>query len=269
MKKYFDIYESALLFLIAGTFFMEQLDGTILVTALPDIAKTFQVLPVQLDVGVSAYLMTLAILVPASGWVADRWGPRRIFMCAIMIFIVASMLCGASESLWQFVVARMLQGAGGAMMVPVGRLIVLRETAKKDLVRAIAYLTWPALTAPVLGPPVGGLITTYASWRWIFFVNAPIGFAALLLAVKIVPRGKAVATERFDSIGFMLTGIASAGLLYGFELIGRSGVDPLANVGLLVGSAICAGFAIRRALRIEAPLFSISPFYTRTFMLAI
>jgi MFS family permease len=184
-------------------------------------------------------------------------------MCAIIIFIVASMLCGAIESLWQFVVARTLQGVGGAMMVPVSRLIVLRETEKKDLVRAIAYLTWPALTAPVLGPPVGGLITTYASWRWIFFINAPIGLTELLLAWRIVPRGKVVASERFDSIGFMLTGIASVGFLCGFELIGRTGVDPLANVGLLVGSAIFAGFAIRRALRIEAPLLSISPFNTR------
>jgi MFS family permease len=165
--------------LVATAFFMENLDGTIITTAVPAMARDFGVAPVDLNLGVSAYLLTLGILIPISGWVADRFGARRIFSLAVVIFTLASLLCGFTSSLWSFIALRVLQGAGGAMMVPVGRLVVLRTTPKERLIGAIAILTWPALVAPILGPALGGFITTYASWRWIFYLNLPIGVLAL------------------------------------------------------------------------------------------
>ena len=146
--------------LVAGAFFMENLDGTVIATALPQMAQTFGVSPVDLNVGMTAYMLTLAVFIPVSGWVADRLGARTVFASAIGLFTLASILCGMSSGLREFTAARVLQGIGGALMVPVGRLVVLRTTEKKDLVRSIAYITWPGLAAPVIGPPVGGFITT-------------------------------------------------------------------------------------------------------------
>src|SRR5713226_642922 len=168
--------------LVAGAFFMENLDGTVIATALPQMALSFRMSPVDLNMGITAYLLTLAVFIPVSGWVADRLGARTVFASAIGVFTFASVLCGFSNSLWQFTAARILQGMGGAMMVPVGRLVVLRITEKKDLLRSMSYITWPGLVAPVLGPPVGGFITTYSSWRWIFYLNVPLGVVALALA---------------------------------------------------------------------------------------
>src|SRR5215471_21539787 len=168
--------------LVAGAFFMENLDGTVIATALPQMAQTFGVSPVDLNVGMTSYMLTLAVFIPVSGWVADRLGARTVFSSAIGLFTFASVLCGFSNSLWQFTASRILQGIGGAMMVPVGRLVVFRITEKKDLLRSIAYITWPGLVAPILGPPVGGFITTYASWHWIFFLNVPLGIVGIALA---------------------------------------------------------------------------------------
>ena len=186
---------------MAGAFFMENLDGTVIATALPPMAQSFGTTPPALAVGMTAYLLTLAVFIPASGWAADRFGARRVFMAAIALFTVASTLCGLSQERWEFVAARVLQGGGGALMVPVGRLVVLRDTAKPDLMRAIATLTWPALVAPVLGPPVGGFIAAYASWRWIFFLNLPLGAIALLAARRLI-RGMGEQEARpFVSLG--------------------------------------------------------------------
>src|SRR6202789_2916283 len=169
--------------LIAGAFFMENLDGTIIATALPQMARSFRVSAVSLNIGMTAYLLTLAVFIPISGWVADRFGSRSVFAAAIATFTIASLLCGASHTLTQFTLMRILQGIGGAMMVPVGRLIVLRTTPKDKLTEVIAYISWPGLTALVVGPPLGGFITTYDSWHWIFFLNLPIGIAALVLTL--------------------------------------------------------------------------------------
>eukprot|EP01132_Coremiostelium_polycephalum_P017348 gene17348-20785_t len=157
--------------LVAVTFFMENLDATVIATALPDIAKTFGVGAVDVNIGMSAYMLAVAVFIPISGWLADRFGSRRVFGWAIVLFSLSSLLCGWSDSLQTFVAARVLQGISGAMMVPVGRLAVLRATEKKDLVRAISFITWPGLVAPILGPPVGGFIVTHASWPWIFYLN--------------------------------------------------------------------------------------------------
>ncbi|RZM03024.1 MAG: MFS transporter, partial [Variovorax sp.] len=161
--------------LVAAAFFMENLDATVITTAVPAMAESFGVAPVALSVGISAYLLALAVFIPVSGWVADRFGARRVFGGAVLLFTLASIACGLSESLPVFVAARIAQGIGGALMVPVGRLVVLRATPKRDLVKAIATLTWPGLAAPVLGPPLGGWIASTWSWHWIFFLNVPLG----------------------------------------------------------------------------------------------
>src|SRR6202789_2110249 len=176
--------------LIAGAFFMENLDGTIIATALPQMAHSLHTSAVSLNIGMTAYLLTLAVFIPISGWVADRFGSRSVFAAAIATFTIASLLCGASHTLTQFTLMRILQGIGGAMMVPVGRLIVLRNTPKEKLTQALAYITWPALSALVIGPPLGGFITTYASWHWIFFLNLPVGVLPFLLPVMFpIPFG--------------------------------------------------------------------------------
>src|SRR5215831_2545482 len=255
--------------LVAGALFMEQLDGTVIATALPQMAQSFGVAAVDLNIGMSAYLLTVAVFIPASGWVTDRFGARTVFASAIVAFTLSSVLCSASGTLWQFTAARVLQGIGGAMMVPVGRLIVLRNTEKQHFVRMIAYLTWPALTAPVVGPPLGGLITTYSSWQWIFLLNVPLGVAGLGLALILIPNSRGEGKGRFDWSGFALTGLASFSLMYGLEGIGRGRVDwfvaaPLLSVGL--GAGI---YAIRHALRAVHPLLDLTPFEVPSFAVTV
>ncbi|MGA2043251.1 MAG: MFS transporter [Roseiarcus sp.] len=230
---------SAIALLVAGAFFMENLDGAVIVTALPQMAASFGVHPVDLSIGVSSYVLTLAILIPASGWVADRFGARPVFAVAIAVFTLASILCGFCESLPAFTIARILQGAGGAMMVPVGRLTVLRTTEKHDLMNAIATITWPGLAAPILGPPLGGFITTYASWRWIFLLNVPLGLVALVLALRLIPKRKPEETRPFDWIGFLLIGVGCFVFMLGLDLVGREATSwSVAGFSLIGGLAI-------------------------------
>ncbi|WGF86395.1 MFS transporter [Marinivivus vitaminiproducens] len=260
---------NAIAYLVAGAFFMENLDATVIVTALPQMAESFGVQPVDLNIGVSAYLLTLAVLIPVSGWVADRFGARTVFGGAIVVFTLASILCGLSQSLGAFTAARILQGAAGAMMVPVGRLIVLRNTAKEDLIRTIATITWPALVAPVLGPPVGGFITTYASWHWIFFLNVPLGLIGLALAWRLIPAGGGGAARPFDGLGFVLTGLACFGLMYGLDLVSREdGAWPGALACLAV-SLVLAVLAVRHARRAEHPMLDLWALRLRSFAVTI
>src|SRR6266700_2985143 len=207
--------------LVAAAFFMENLDGTVIATALPQMALSFGANPVDLNLGITAYLLTLAVFIPVSGWIADRLGARTVFALAIALFTFSSILCGISNGLWQFTASRILQGIGGAMMVPVGRLVVLRVTEKKDLMRSIAYITWPGLVAPVLGPPVGGFITTYSSWRWIFYLHVPLGVVALVLALWWIRNEPESTTRPFDWMGFALAGTSCIAFMYGLELMGR------------------------------------------------
>jgi MFS family permease len=176
--------------LAAAGAFMELLDGTVITTAIPRMALSFHVHPVDLNLGITGYMIMLAAGIPLSGWAAERFGARTVFASAIAIFTGASVLCGLADSFWSFFAARVLQGLGGAMMVPVGRLIVLRKTPKAELMRAMAFLTWPSLVAPILGPVVGGFLTTYASWRWIFFLNLPIGLAGLLATLALIDNAR-------------------------------------------------------------------------------
>jgi EmrB/QacA subfamily drug resistance transporter len=228
--------------LIAGAFFMENLDGTIIATALPQMAHSFHSSAVSLNLGITAYLLTLAVFIPISGWVADRFGARSVFAAAIATFTLSSLLCGAAHTLTQFTLMRILQGIGGAMMVPVGRLIVLRTTPKHKLAEAIAYITWPGLTALVVGPPLGGFITTYASWHWIFFLNLPIGIAALILTLLWVENVRSGIKHAFDWLTFLLAGFASAGAVYGMEKLGSEGV-PWQVPGLVLALSVLSGVA--------------------------
>lgn len=234
--------------LIAGAFFMENLDGTIIATALPQMAKSFHVGAVNLNIGMTAYLLTLAVFIPISGWVADRFGARSVFASAIGIFTLASLLCGLSHTLAEFTLMRILQGLGGAMMVPVGRLIVLRNTPKHQLAQAIAYITWPGLTALVLGPPLGGFITTYASWHWIFFLNLPIGVAALILAMLWVENVRSGEIHPFDWLTFLLAGLASSGTVYAMEKLGGEGMH-WQGPGLILGVSLLSGVLAIAAAR--------------------
>ena len=220
-------YPTFVTMLVAGAFFMENLDGTIIATALPQMAQSFHASAVSLNVGITGYLITLAVLIPISGWIADRFGGRSVFSVAIGIFTLASVLCGFSHSLGQFTLLRILQGIGGAMMVPVGRLIVLRTTPKTQLTQAIGYITWPALTALVAGPPLGGFITTYFGWRWIFFLNFPLGLIALTFSLFWIDNDRVDSGSRtsFDWFTFLFAGFASAGMVYALEQLGGLGTN--------------------------------------------
>ena len=233
--------------LIAGAFFMENLDGTIIATALPQMARSFHIGAVNLNIGMTAYLLTLAVFIPVSGWVADRFGSRTVFASAIALFTLASLLCGICHTLTQFTLARILQGIGGAMMVPVGRLIVLRNTPKHQLTQAIAYITWPGLSALVLGPPLGGFITTYFSWHWIFFLNLPLGIAALILTMLWVENLRLEDKHPFDWLTFLLAGSASCGALYAMEKLGADDTPPLRALIVLALSALSGALAIHLA----------------------
>ncbi|ASW09574.1 DHA2 family efflux MFS transporter permease subunit [Rhizobium sp. 11515TR] len=255
--------------LVAGAFFMENLDGTVIATALPQMAVSFGARPVDLNIGMSAYLLTLGVFIPISGWISDRFGARLVFTTAVVIFTLASVLCGFANGVGSFVAMRILQGIGGAMMVPVGRLVVLNNTPKDKLISAIATITWPALVAPILGPPLGGFITDHASWRWIFFLNLPLGILAFIFSLMLIPETKSAARPPFDWIGFVVSGIGLAGLMYGLELIGRP--DPVwleAWTYVIVGFVLLA-VAVFHFLRTEHPLIDLSGLKLPTFAITI
>ena len=255
--------------LVAGAFFMENLDGTVITTAIPHMSRSFGTSPIGLNVGITAYLLTLAMFIPMSGWVTDRVGSRTVFASAIALFTCSSVLCGMCNSLPEFTCARILQGVGGAMMVPVGRLVVLRSTAKRDLVTAIAYITWPGLVAPILGPPLGGFITTYFSWRWIFFLNVPLGFIALLCTLFVIPNERVDENKPFDWIGFGLSGVACSSLIFGLDLVGRPGASSSACISLILVSVILGGLAVRHFLSVQHPLMDLSALKIPTFAITV
>jgi EmrB/QacA subfamily drug resistance transporter len=250
--------------LVAATFFMEFLDGTVLTTAIPSIAADFSVPATDVNITMTAYLMTVAMGIPLSGWMAERLGARRVFCLAIATFTGASLLCALSQDLTMLTLSRVLQGFGGAMMVPVGTLVVLRGTPKKDLLRATAYLVWPGLLAPVLAPVVGGALTTYLSWHWIFLINIPLGLAAFLAALRLVPAAAGDSRRRLDWRGLALTTLGVGALIVGLELAGGQAHGMPAAASLIAGLIFLAG-AVLWMRRAPAPLFELSVFSTRTF----
>jgi len=256
---------SAPALLVAGAFFMEFLDGTVIATALPDMARDFGVTAVELNIGISAYLITLAVLIPASGWIADRFGARAIFTLALAIFTLASVFCGLSTEVHIFVAMRILQGVGGALMVPVGRLAVLRTTPKHQLIKAIATLTWPALVAPIIGPPLGGFITRYASWHWIFFINIPLGLAAIILSLRIIPDIRETERRSFDLSGFITTSVAMVSLVTAMERLGDRQPQIWPTLALAALGFGCLLYSIRHFRRAAAPMVRLDALQVPTF----
>ena len=255
--------------IVACALFMENLDSTAIATALPVIAAAFGESPVRLSLAITSYLFSLAVFIPISGWVADRFGARRVFRLAIAVFVLGSIRCGFATSVWQLVLARTLQGLGGAMMVPVGRLVLLRATAKADLVRAMAWLTIPALIGPVLGPPLGGFITTYVSWRWIFWINVPIGVLGIVLVSLFIPDVREERPPPLDLRGFLLSSVGLLGLVAGFESIGRGLVPPGFTLLLLVAGALAGGLYVRHARRTPHAVIDLALLEVPTFRAAV
>src|SRR5579872_2304581 len=211
--------------IVACAMFMQNLDSTVIATALPTMAKAFGADPVHMNVALTSYLLSLAVFIPASGWIADRFGTRTVFRAAIAVFTIGSVLCGRADSLGFLVASRVVQGIGGAMMVPVGRLVLLRTAPRNELVAAMAWLTMPSLLGPVLGPPVGGFIVTYFNWRWIFDINVPIGVLGIVLVSMFVEDVREPPRGRFDGFGLLLCGVALSGLMFGLETAGRGVVS--------------------------------------------
>jgi EmrB/QacA subfamily drug resistance transporter len=208
--------------IVACALFMENHDSTVISTALPAISVELQQDPIALKLALTSYLLTLAVFIPISGWMADRFGPRTVFRLAILVFTTGSLLCGFSTSLLDFVIYRIIQGLGGAMMTPVGRLVVLRTIPKHEYVSAFAWLVVPALIGPLIGPPLGGFITTYFSWRWIFWINIPIGILGIALATRYIENMREESVPPLDLKGFVLSGIGLAGLAFGLTTIGQA-----------------------------------------------
>jgi len=256
--------------LVAGALFMENLDATVITPAIPAMARSFGVAAVDLDIGVSAYMIALGVFIPISGWVAERFGARRTFGLAIGVFTIASLACAGAATLWQFAAMRVLQGIGGAMMVPVGRLVVLRDTPKDRLVHAIAMITWPALLAPVLGPPLGGWIAQYADWRWIFWLNLPLGVVALTLALRLLPDTVPQRDRRFDWIGFVLVAGAVVSLTHGSEGLTRSTGANWREAVVVAGlGASLVAIAVWHLRRARHPMFRLDVLTIPTFRFAV
>jgi EmrB/QacA subfamily drug resistance transporter len=256
-------------YIVAATFFMEYLDTTVIATALPQMAHSFGVGPNSLSLGMTAYMLALAIFIPASGWVADRCGSRTVFFSAIGVFTVASVLCGLSQNVTEFTAARVLQGLGGAMMVPVGRLIVVRSTEKSRMMQAISTITWPAIAAPVVGPPVGGFITTYASWRWIFLLNVPFGLAAMAIALVLVPNLRGSERKPLDVVGLVLSAVTLTAILYGAELASQPGENPWLAAAVIAGGLLAGVVAFQHAKRHPYPLIDVSTLKIPTFSVTV
>jgi len=251
--------------IVACALFMENMDATVIATALPTIARGFGESPLTLNLAITGYLLSLGIFLPLSGWLADRVGARTVFSAAIVVFTVGSIGCSTVNSLLELVLARVVQGMGGAMMVPVGRLVILRTIPKAELVSAMAYLTVPALIGPVIGPPLGGFIVTYFSWRWIFWINIPIGVLGLLLSARFVPNVREVWEEALDARGFGLVSLGLAGTMFGFENVSRGTLSNL-SVTLLIGSGLVF-LAVYGwyAQRVSAPILNVALLRVRTF----
>jgi EmrB/QacA subfamily drug resistance transporter len=255
--------------IVATALFMENMDSTVIATSLPAIARALGTNPLALKLAVTSYLLSLAICIPASGWTADRFGARNVFRLAIGVFVLGSIGCAASHSLEQFVFARIVQGMGGAMMTPVGRLIMVRSVDKKLLVNAMSLVTIPALIGPICGPPLGGFITTYASWHWIFLINVPIGIVGVVAASRYIANVRIEHHDPFDFIGFILSGLAIAGLAFGLSVMGLDFLPVSAVAALIAVGAISAAAYVVHSRRVAAPILDLSLLKLPTFRASI
>ena len=262
-------YDHVVPLIVAVALFMENMDSTVIATSLPAIARALGTNPLALKLAVTSYLLALAIFIPASGWMADRFGARNVLRIAICVFVLGSIGCALSRSLDEFVLARILQGAGGAMMTPVGRLILVRSIDKRLLVNAMALVTIPALVGPICGPPLGGFITTYASWHWIFIINVPIGLVGVVMTTRYIADMPVERPAPFDFVGFVLSGLGIGGLAFGFSVMGLASL-PTSVVAALIGvGAISAAAYVLHARRAPAPILDLRLFKFATFRASI
>jgi EmrB/QacA subfamily drug resistance transporter len=255
--------------IVASAMFMEQLDGTVLATALPSMAASFHTPALRMNIALTSYLLTLAMFIPASGKLADRFGSRTVFRTAIGLFTLGSILCGLSQNLAFLVGARMLQGMGGALMSPVGRLVLLRACSKSELVSAMAWLMIPATIGPILGPPLGGFIVTYFSWRWIFFINVPIGITGIFLVTAFITEMRETERTPFDVVGLGLSGSALACLMFGIEMASRGAGSRGVTGALVLGGAAAAAVYVWHARRCEHPILDFSLIRIPTFQMSV
>ncbi len=262
-------YSLAIPLLVACALFMQNLDSTVIATALPDIARSMGEEPLRLNLAITSYLLSLAIFIPISAWMADRFGGRNVFGAAIALFTIGSIACGLSVSLETLVAARVVQGIGGAMMVPVGRAVMLKVVPKSEMVKVMTFLTMPGLLGPVVGPPLGGFFATYMTWRWIFFINVPMGIVGAILVMALIPGGREEKVARLDSLGFIIAGLGLAGLMFGFETLGRAMVPEFVTAALLAGGALLTVLYVMHARRAEAPIIDLGLLGIPTFRAAI
>jgi len=256
--------------IIATALFMQSLDSTIIATALPAMARSFHQIPLHMSVALTSYLISLAVFIPASGWVADHFGARQVFRAAILVFALASVFCGFAPTLQVLVLARILQGLGGAMMIPVGRLLLLRSVSHAQMVGAMAWLTMPALVGPVLGPPLGGFIVTYFSWRWVFDINVPIGIIGVIaVSIFIADTREEGRGGKLDLLGLLLSGFAMAALMAGFETLGRDLVPLSWTLAAFVAGAAAGAGYIFHAARISNPVLDFSLMRIPTFVSSV
>jgi EmrB/QacA subfamily drug resistance transporter len=249
--------------------FMHQFDGAVIATAVPSMAESLHEDPVRLNLAITCYLLALAVFVPISGWMADRFGAKRVFLSAIVVFTTSSLLCGFVHSLPELVLWRTIQGIGGAMMTPVGRVIVVKSVPKLHLVEAMNYITIPAVLGPLLGPSVGGFIVTYLSWHWIFFLNLPIGIAGLFLVRAYIPDIREEGVPPLDARGFVLVSLALAGVVGGFSTLSRGLLPPWVIVIALVGGSICGVLYLFHAKRTAAPIIDLALLRVRSFSASV
>jgi EmrB/QacA subfamily drug resistance transporter len=255
--------------IVAVALFMEQMDSTVIATSLPAIAADLHEDPVALKLAMTSYLLSLAVFIPLSGWVADRFGARTVFRAAIAVFTLGSAACGFAQGLPDFVAFRILQGMGGAMMVPVGRLVILRTVPRAELISALAWLTIPALMGPVIGPPLGGAISTFASWRWIFWINIPIGIVGMILATRYIENIREEKVPPLDVKGFILSGVGLSGVAFGFANIGQGLFPPEIVLALLAVGAVGCFLYVRHARVTKAPLLDLKLLKIDTFFASV
>jgi len=253
----------------ASALFMENMDSTVIATSLPAIAADLHTNPVALKLAFTTYLLSLTVFLPISSWMADRFGARTVFRAAVAIFTLASLACGLAKSLEYLVVARAVQGFGGALMVPVGRIVMLRTVPKSEYVNAMAWLTVPALIGPLLGPPIGGFITTYFHWRWIFLMNLPFGILGIALATWLMPNMKDENVGPLDLKGFALSGFGLSLAVFGLTELGQGIFPPQIIFEMVAAGAILIWVYVRHAATTPNPILDISMFRVQTLRVSI
>lgn len=255
-------------FIVGCALFMQMLDATVVATALPAMAASLDSTPVRLNVAITSYLLAAAVFVPVSGWAADRFGARRVFIAAIGLFTLSSVACALSQTVAQLILSRVAQGIAGAMMVPVGRIILLRTVPKEDLLKAMSFLSIPALLGPVIGPPLGGFLVTYASWHWIFLINVPMGVLGIALILRYIQEIREKDVPGLDWLGFVLSGISMATLVGGFEAVGQDAAGNAHALGVVVIGLLSGFWYVHHSRKAAHPIIDLSLMRIPTFKIS-